>query len=399
MPYPHATDPWQAYVDNLPRHAARIARDAEQRVMAYLTGRGYSRLAMNFAQPLSTLSFSEMRPSDLAARMGISKQLCAQALRPILEEGYISKRDDPNDRRARILTLTERGRALVSDAMHELKRMNGEYDRGIGRAANGELGALMVRAIGADPGAGNTWTTMNAGFFARSINQKLLQVLAAKGHNALQPSYNQVLLNIDLDGTSVAHLARYNRLTGQAISRIARELEQLRYIHRRTSLRDGRSRVLLLAARGRQFVQDYVEAWALIGRELEQRLTPSALTRLSEHAAALATALDPDSPLRDHEPGSMPALTTDDRSAVHIDHEELLLYFASLLDRHAQRRLTTPLRAQPDAPLKASEGLQRRLRQQLIETERVRAAIRHRIGANAVAKLEELIESAAVYTR
>src|SRR5215472_7973041 len=54
-----------------------------------------------------------MRPSDLAARMKVSKQALNYLLGDLERLGYLERRPDPDDRRARRIALTDRGRALV----------------------------------------------------------------------------------------------------------------------------------------------------------------------------------------------------------------------------------------------------------------------------------------------
>jgi DNA-binding MarR family transcriptional regulator len=66
-----------------------------------------------------------MRPSDLAARMRVTKQALNYLLGDLERLGYLERRHDPDDRRARRITLTDRGKALVPvirDAVGEVER-------------------------------------------------------------------------------------------------------------------------------------------------------------------------------------------------------------------------------------------------------------------------------------
>jgi DNA-binding MarR family transcriptional regulator len=53
------------------------------------------------------------RPSALAARAGTSKQAINHVLRDLEQLGYLELRPDPDDSRARLVAMTERGQALV----------------------------------------------------------------------------------------------------------------------------------------------------------------------------------------------------------------------------------------------------------------------------------------------
>jgi DNA-binding MarR family transcriptional regulator len=66
-----------------------------------------------------------MRPSDLAARMRVSKQALNYLLTNLERLGYLERLPDPDDRRARRIALTDRGLALVPvirDAVGEVER-------------------------------------------------------------------------------------------------------------------------------------------------------------------------------------------------------------------------------------------------------------------------------------
>lgn len=66
-----------------------------------------------------------MRPSDLAARMRVTKQALNYLLGDLERLGYLERRLDPDDRRARRIALTDRGWSLVPiirDAVSEVER-------------------------------------------------------------------------------------------------------------------------------------------------------------------------------------------------------------------------------------------------------------------------------------
>jgi DNA-binding MarR family transcriptional regulator len=53
------------------------------------------------------------RPTDLAARVGLSKQALNPLLNDLEQWGYLRRTSDNEDRRNRVVTLTPRGMALV----------------------------------------------------------------------------------------------------------------------------------------------------------------------------------------------------------------------------------------------------------------------------------------------
>ena len=64
------------------------------------------------------------RPSELAARLRISKQALNHLLGQLERRGYLERRDDPEDRRSKRIALTPRGTRAVTvirDAVAEME--------------------------------------------------------------------------------------------------------------------------------------------------------------------------------------------------------------------------------------------------------------------------------------
>lgn len=59
---------------------------------------------------------AEMRPTDLAGRLGVSKQAANDVLREFEAGGYVTLVPDPDDGRAKRIVATARGTALVQTA-------------------------------------------------------------------------------------------------------------------------------------------------------------------------------------------------------------------------------------------------------------------------------------------
>ncbi|MGH3329455.1 MAG: MarR family winged helix-turn-helix transcriptional regulator [Streptomycetales bacterium] len=57
----------------------------------------------------------DMRPSEVAAELGLDLSTVSRHFRALGEAGYIARRDDPQDRRACLLTLTAGGREVLQE--------------------------------------------------------------------------------------------------------------------------------------------------------------------------------------------------------------------------------------------------------------------------------------------
>lgn len=61
----------------------------------------------------------ELNPSEISERQGVSRNTMSSFIRNLEDEGLVERRLDPNDRRRFNISLTENGRSLVSQYMHD----------------------------------------------------------------------------------------------------------------------------------------------------------------------------------------------------------------------------------------------------------------------------------------
>jgi DNA-binding MarR family transcriptional regulator len=66
-----------------------------------------------------------IRPARMVELSGLTKQALAQALAPLEDGGYVEVVPDPDDRRARVVRLSDRGREVIA----ALLEMQGGYER------------------------------------------------------------------------------------------------------------------------------------------------------------------------------------------------------------------------------------------------------------------------------
>ncbi|MEU4606946.1 MarR family transcriptional regulator [Kribbella sp. NPDC023972] len=78
---------------------------------------------------LRTLSAGPTSISRLAERLGITKQGASQIVDDMERRGYVERRPDPSDARARLLQLTTRGEAALAAA----RKFHQAYERKLRR--------------------------------------------------------------------------------------------------------------------------------------------------------------------------------------------------------------------------------------------------------------------------
>jgi len=99
-----------------------------------------------------------LRPSELAARNGLSKQTINNLLRELEALGYVRLVPDPDDRRARLIRLTERGRAIYELSSKLSRTVGRKWSEMVGEDRFAEFEAVLrdivaTQDTSAHPGA------------------------------------------------------------------------------------------------------------------------------------------------------------------------------------------------------------------------------------------------------
>jgi len=287
---------WDRYRDNFSRHLIGVSRDMQTRMMETLQRQcGHADLRLGFAPYIILIGKEGRRLSELAQTLHISRQACNQAVSPIVSAGYIARVADPQDGRARLLVLTERGRQLQADGVRVVRDLDRHFEQLAGRSqvaraaqtlgrlyaelslGMGELGRAQVKYGGL------------GGLLPRTsdyLAQRLMQLTAGKGHPGLKLSFAQVLTLIGPTGGRIQQMAATHDVSKQAISAIATELQHLGYLRREADPADARQLVLFFTPRGEQLIADSVasvddlhkEFVAMVGAPAMQQLTDTLRT-------------------------------------------------------------------------------------------------------------------------
>jgi DNA-binding MarR family transcriptional regulator len=84
------------------------------------------------------------RPSELATAARMSRQAMNYLLGEMERLGYLTRDDDPDDRRSKRVHLTERGQAVVRTIRRTVRRIEAEWEQELGAARFAELRELLV---------------------------------------------------------------------------------------------------------------------------------------------------------------------------------------------------------------------------------------------------------------
>lgn len=386
---------WARYRDNLARHLIGLARDLQIRLMTHLAERrGHRGLRPSFGLPISLIARAPRPLSELARALGISPQATSQLVGLAEHAGYVDRRDAPGDRRARIAVLTPAGDRLVADAVACLHELEAEQAERVGADEHRRfVAALALLADGffsdAFPGPGErgrgdeTGRTRKSGaphsigllpLIAAEIERRLMAATGDRGHAGLKLSHGQILTLVGASGARLHELALLHRVSRQAISATAQDLERLGYLRREPDPRDRRGVVVRLTANGMRLIEDSVSALDALDDGLREQLGADEFAVLERVARRLYGML---------------ALETDLLSAAFPAANA-----AASAGAEAMGASLATDRAGADDPLVRSEGAERAARADRrtnesspAELARLAARLRDRLGSRDAARL------------
>ena len=105
------TDDWQVATSVL-----RLATQLVDGVQEGLARRGFDDVRPAHGFAFARLAAGDATTSDVAEHLGVTKQAASQLVAHLVLGGYVERRPDPRDARARLLVLTARGRACTRAA-------------------------------------------------------------------------------------------------------------------------------------------------------------------------------------------------------------------------------------------------------------------------------------------
>jgi DNA-binding MarR family transcriptional regulator len=127
-----------------------------------LLGRAYSLLGFQIVdgvvgagypqRPAHSAVFAQIKPegsrlSDLARGANMSPQAMFELVDDLEDLGYVERRPDPRDRRAKLIVLTPRGHDCVAAGMATVEGIEADITARIGERGHRELRRLLHRLL------------------------------------------------------------------------------------------------------------------------------------------------------------------------------------------------------------------------------------------------------------
>lgn len=111
------------------------------------------RLRPSHTRLLPHIDLDGTKLTELAARMGVTKQAAGELVDDFEEQGLLERVADPSDKRAKLIRFTAKGKKALLSGLELLGTMEAELEKDIGKARMKALGETLMRVIAILEGA------------------------------------------------------------------------------------------------------------------------------------------------------------------------------------------------------------------------------------------------------
>lgn len=126
----------------------RASRLLDERALARLpTEPGRPRMRRSHTALLPHIDLDGTRITDLADRVGVSKQAISQLVDDLEAAGVVAREADPDDARAKRVVFTARGRQGILEGLALLRAMEAELAAEVGERRMEELRRALVAVL------------------------------------------------------------------------------------------------------------------------------------------------------------------------------------------------------------------------------------------------------------
>jgi DNA-binding MarR family transcriptional regulator len=117
-------------------------------MVARLREAGWPEITRSHSLVFAHLDRGGTRATELARRLGVTRQAMHQTVQELVERGFLELAPDPTSQRAKLVVLTRRGKRLLDDAQEIFRELEATLERRIGR----KRVARLRRALESDWG-------------------------------------------------------------------------------------------------------------------------------------------------------------------------------------------------------------------------------------------------------
>ena len=119
-------------------------RSLESAVLAALKEHGHD-LPLNQARVFQRIDPRGSRLAELARAAQLSKQTVGSIVDQLEAAGYVSREPDPTDGRARLVTITSKGRAMIELSLPVVREIEAAWEAHLGPTQTRQLRQILTR--------------------------------------------------------------------------------------------------------------------------------------------------------------------------------------------------------------------------------------------------------------
>jgi len=119
-------------------------RAAETQIMEAVRAAGFDDLTVAQCRIMQRLPADGIRITDLAEQAQVTKQTAGALIHDLERSGYVERRPDPADARARLVMLSVKGRKLCAAAGAEVAKVEADWRAHVGPQAYRELREMLM---------------------------------------------------------------------------------------------------------------------------------------------------------------------------------------------------------------------------------------------------------------
>ncbi|MDP1820751.1 MAG: MarR family transcriptional regulator [Acidimicrobiales bacterium] len=150
MPDPDEDTPVLLLITLVERHLAEA-------LQSHLVAAGFDDHRVVHHNVMAHVTFEGIRLTELAEKAGITKQAMSELVIDLEQLGYLVRTADPHDRRAKLISFTDKGRAAVREAMRAFAKMESALgERSLSSLRRSLLTILATPFTSADHPAGGS---------------------------------------------------------------------------------------------------------------------------------------------------------------------------------------------------------------------------------------------------
>ena len=125
----------------------RLLREFRRELSAPAAAAGYGDIRDPHLQIFGAIGMGEVRLTDVAARAQLSLAATSELVNDLQRLGYLKRQPDPRDGRAKLICLTERGRALMAHAGDRVATIEQQWSNIVGTQSFDQMCATLQRLL------------------------------------------------------------------------------------------------------------------------------------------------------------------------------------------------------------------------------------------------------------